>query len=53
MSKQHPNQQYYKIGGSGQSDGSDRADDLQKAKQEFAQVEKDAKHPAARRAKKK
>jgi len=53
MSKQQPNQQYYKIGGRDQSDGSDRAEDLQRAKQDFAQTEKDAKHPAARRAKKK
>jgi len=53
MSKQHPNQAFYKVGGSGQSEGSDRGDDLQRAKQEFAQTEKLAKHPALRTAKKK
>jgi len=53
MSKQHPNQDYYKVGGSGQSDGSDRSDDLQREKQEFAQTEKLAKHPAMRGAAKK
>ncbi len=53
MSKQHPNQDYYKIGGSGQSDGSDRNEDVQREKQQFAQTEKQAKHPAQRAAKKK
>jgi len=53
MSKQHPNQDYYKIGGSGQSEGSDRLDDVQRAKQQFAQIEKQAKHPAFKGAAKK
>lgn len=53
MSKQHPNQDFYKIGGSGQSDGLDRIEDLERAKQDFAQTEKQAKHPATRRAAKK
>ena len=53
MSKQHPNQNYYKVGGSNQSDGADRGQPLQDEKQQFTQIEKDAKHPAERRAKKK
>ena len=53
MSKQHPNQDFYKIGGSGQSDGSDRLTDLQRAKQEFAQTEKQLRHPALKRTAKK
>lgn len=53
MSKQHPNQNFYKIGGSAQSDGSDRSDDRVGAKQVFAQTEKQAKHPAMRDASKK
>jgi hypothetical protein len=53
MSKHHPNQDFYKIGGSGQSEGSDRLDDLQQVKQRFAQVEKQAKHPEIKRASKK
>ena len=53
MSKQHPNQDFYKIGGSRQSDGSDRGDHLPPEKQELARMEKDAKHPAIRRTAKK
>jgi len=53
MSKQHPNQNYYKVGGSGQSDGSDRLDDRERDKQALAQTEKQANHPAMRGAAKK
>ena len=53
MSKQQPNQDYYKIGGRAQSDGLDRGEPLQDDKQEFSQVEKNAKHPAVQRSKKK
>ena len=53
MSKTNPNQDYYKIGGRGQSDGSDRGEPVNLDKQQFTQMEKDAKHPAVRRAKKK
>ena len=53
MSKQHPNQDFYKIGGSRQSDGSDRGDHLPPEKQELVETEKNAKHPAIRRTAKK
>lgn len=53
MSKQNPNQDYYKIGGREQSDGADRGDPVKRDKQEFVATEKDAKHPAVRRTKKK
>lgn len=54
MSKQNPNQQYYKIAGRGQSDGPDRADSNNpKEKQEFVATEKNARHPAVMHAKKK
>lgn len=52
MSKQNPNQMYYKIGGRNQSDGADRGDPVQQEKQEFARVEKQT-HPAVKRASKK
>ena len=52
MSKHHPNQDFYKIGGSSQSDGADRGEDLRNAKQEFAEVEKRS-HPANKRTAKK
>jgi len=52
MSKHHPNQDFYKIGGSGQSDGSDRGDDLKRPKQEYAELEKRS-HPANQRTAKK
>jgi hypothetical protein len=52
MSKQHPHQDYYKIGGRAQSDGADRAEDLQREKQEFARIDKSA-HPAVKRSAKK
>jgi hypothetical protein len=53
MSKQHPNQDFYKIGGSGQSDGPDRGDYIKDDKERLVQMEKDAKHPAVRRTAKK
>jgi hypothetical protein len=54
MSKQNPNQIYYKTGGRGQTDGPDRVHAVpEKEKQEFTQIDKDAKHPAIRRAKRK
>ena len=53
MSKQQPNQDYYKIGGRSQSDGVDRGEPLQDDKQRLAQTDKNAKHPAVLRSKKK
>jgi hypothetical protein len=53
MSKQQPNQNFYKIGGRAQSDGVDRGEPLRDDKQEFAQTDKNAKHPAVLRSKKK
>lgn len=53
MSKQQPNQNYYKIGGRAQSDGSDRGEPVQDDKQDFVAIEKNAKHPAVLRTKKK
>jgi len=53
MSKTNPNQDYYKIGGRDQSDGADRAIVHERQQQTFSQTEKDSKHPAVRRAKKK
>ena len=53
MSKTNPNQQFYKIGGRNQSDGSDRGEPVVDDKQELALNEKNAKHPAVMRAKKK
>lgn len=53
MSKQQPNQDFYKIGGRQQSDGVDRGDPVREDKQEFVQTEKNAKHPAVLRSKKK
>jgi hypothetical protein len=53
MSKQHPNQDFYKIGGSGQSDGPDRGDSIKDDKERLVQMEKDARHPAVRRTAKK
>jgi hypothetical protein len=56
MSKQNPNQDYYKIGGRSQTDGPDKLhananDDKQQLSQE--QPGKNEKHPAIQRAKKK
>lgn len=53
MSKQHPNQDYYKTGGSAQSDGPDRGDPVQQEKQKFVPDDRNAKHPAVLRSKKK
>ena len=53
MSKQQPNQNYYKVGGRAQSDGVDRGEPLQDDKQQFSQIDKNAKHPAVLRSKKK
>jgi hypothetical protein len=49
MSKQHPNQDFYKIGGSAQSDGQDRGDTRGGEKQRLAQTDAHADHPAVRR----
>jgi hypothetical protein len=53
MSKTNPNQDYYKIGGRMQTDGADRGEPVADDKQQFVQTEKNAKHPAVQRAKKK
>jgi hypothetical protein len=56
MSKQNPNQDYYKIGGREQTDGPDRGEPVHQDKQQFGEIDKNAKnanHPAAQRAKKK
>jgi len=53
MSKQHPNQDFYKIGGSAQSDGADRGNAIELDKQRFAQTEHNTKHPALKRTAKK
>ena len=56
MSKQNPNQQYYKTAGRSQSDGPDRLDaDVNADKHQLAQVQpgRNPDHPAIRRAKKK
>ena len=57
MSKQNPNQDYYKTGGRSQSEGPDRMhananDDKQQLAQSSQDV-KDSKHPAVLRSKKK
>lgn len=56
MSKTNPNQDYYKVGGRSQSDGPDKLhananDDKEQLGQ--ATSDKNAKHPAVQRAKKK
>ncbi len=53
MSKTNPNQNAYKIGGRAQSDGADRGEPVADDKEKFVQTEKNAKHPAVQRAKKK
>jgi hypothetical protein len=56
MSKEHPNQDYYKTGGSAQTDGPDRAHaDANADKHKFSQSNptRNADHPALRRSKKK
>jgi hypothetical protein len=57
MSKQNPNQDFYKIGGRSQSDGPDRMhanvnDDRQQMNEADSNA-KNARHPAVMRAKKK
>jgi hypothetical protein len=54
MSKQQPNQNFYKIGGRAQSDGGDRGESVQGENQQHAaQSDKNPKHPAVLRSKKK
>lgn len=57
MSKHNPNQDYYKIGGRGQSDGPDRTHaNVNDDKEQLATQDpnaKNGKHPAALRAQKK
>lgn len=53
MSKQNPNQDYYKIGGREQTDGPDRGDSGVSQKERMADTDKNAKHPAVMRSKKK
>ena len=53
MSKQQPNQDFYKIGGRQQTDGADRGDPVHQEKQQPVQTDKNAKHPAVLRSKKK
>lgn len=55
MSKQNPNQQYYKTGGRSQSDGPDRLHENEHEGKQVVQEQpgKDPNHPAVRRAKKK
>jgi hypothetical protein len=56
MSKQNPNQDYYKTGGRSQSDGPDRMHaNVNDDKRQLAegQPQKDPNHPAIRRAKRK
>ena len=53
MSKQQPNQDYYKIGGRQQTDGADRGDQVVQEEKQFVQTDKNAKHPAVLRSKKK
>jgi hypothetical protein len=56
MSKQNPNQEYYKTGGRSQSDGPDRLhanENDDKPQPDQGQPGKNEKHPAVQRAKKK
>lgn len=56
MSKQNPNQDFYKTAGRSQSDGPDRLDSKEQVDmQRFTEDQpgKDRNHPAIRRAKKK
>ena len=52
MSKQNPNQDYYKIGGRNQTDGPDRGEPVHDDRQQFEKLDKNA-HPAVKRAAKK
>jgi hypothetical protein len=55
MSKQHPNQDYYKTGGSSQSEGPDRAhaQPVQEEKPPKTTYPANPNHPAVMRSKKK
>jgi hypothetical protein len=53
MSKENPNQQYYKTAGRAQSDGPDRIAEANAQKVELPRPDKSSDHPAVRRAKKK
>ena len=53
MSKQNPNQDFYKIQGRDQSDGPDRAIVQKYHKDELAQNKEQAEHPAVKRSTKK
>ena len=55
MSKAQPNQDHYKIAGRAQTDGPDRMETnvAGEDKRQMSQNEKDAKHPAIQRSKKK
>ena len=53
MSKQQPNQDFYKIGGRQHTDGADRGEPAREEKQQFVPTDKNAKHPAVLRSKKK
>ena len=54
MSKQQPNQNFYKIGGRAQSDGGDRGEPMHdESQQQSTQTDKNPKHPAVLRSKKK
>ena len=48
MSKHHPNQDFYKTGGSAQTDGPDRGEQLQ-VKQKIAAAEKNVKRTAKKK----
>ena len=48
MSKQNPNQQFYKTGGRAQSDGPDRGEQIQE-KQKFAAADKGTKRTAKKK----
>lgn len=53
MSKQNPNQDFYKIQGRDQSDGPDRGIVQKYHKHELAQNKEEAEHPAVKRSTKK
>jgi hypothetical protein len=55
MSKQHPNQDFYKTGGSEQTDGPDRGEPVREEKQQQKSTawDRNAKHPAVLRSKRK
>ena len=53
MSKQHPNQDFYKIGGSSQSEGPDRTEAVHAETRRVPQSDANPKHPAVKRSAKK